>query len=133
MKKRGFGRGWWNGFGGKVKSKENLRACVEREVSEEIGVKINNSDKVGFLKFSFEHKPEIIKVHVFKTTSFTGSPSETQEMGPRWFNLNRIPYNKMWPDDKFWMPLFLSNKKFTGEFRFGKNYQIISHKLKTLK
>lgn len=29
-KKRGFGKGWWNGFGGKVKSDESVEDAAKR-------------------------------------------------------------------------------------------------------
>ena len=30
MKKRGFGAGWWNGFGGKVQSDETIEEAARR-------------------------------------------------------------------------------------------------------
>ena len=30
-KKRGFGEGWWNGFGGKVKVEESIEDAAKRE------------------------------------------------------------------------------------------------------
>jgi 8-oxo-dGTP pyrophosphatase MutT (NUDIX family) len=38
MKKRGFGAGFWNGFGGKVKEGESIEEAAKRETKEEIGV-----------------------------------------------------------------------------------------------
>ncbi|MEA3323508.1 MAG: NUDIX domain-containing protein, partial [Patescibacteria group bacterium] len=43
MKKRGFGVGKWNGFGGKVEKNENIFESVERELLEESGLKIKNN------------------------------------------------------------------------------------------
>jgi hypothetical protein len=28
-------------------------------------------------------------------------------MAPQWFPIDAIPYDKMWPDDRFWLPLLL--------------------------
>lgn len=50
-------------------------------------------------------------------------------MKPKWFHINEIPFNEMWPDDKYWFPLFLKNKKFEGYFLFGENENIIKHQL----
>ena len=49
-KKRGFGAGKWNGFGGKLEGKETFRACAVREVREEAGIRINpdDLDLIGF-------------------------------------------------------------------------------------
>ena len=36
MKKRGFGEGRWNGFGGKVETGETIEEGAKRELKEEI-------------------------------------------------------------------------------------------------
>lgn len=38
MKKRGFGMGRWNGFGGKVEAGESIEEAAKREVFEESGL-----------------------------------------------------------------------------------------------
>ncbi len=38
MKKRGFGEGNWNGFGGKVQEGETIPQAARRELLEEAGV-----------------------------------------------------------------------------------------------
>lgn len=38
------------------------------------------------------------------------------EMIPSWFNLKDLPFQEMWKDDQYWMPLFLA-VKFT--FKVG--------------
>ena len=38
MKKRGFGMGKWNGFGGKVEPDETVEAAARRELEEEAGL-----------------------------------------------------------------------------------------------
>lgn len=35
MKKKGFGEGWWNGYGGKVEAGETVEAAMVRELREE--------------------------------------------------------------------------------------------------
>ncbi len=39
-------------------------------------------------------------------------------MMPKWFDVNEIPYDDMWSDDKYWLPLLLDNKIFRGYFLF---------------
>jgi len=58
-------------------------------------------------------------VHFYRVTKYEGEPVETEEMKPVWFNQNEIPFEEMWADDKYWMPLFLRGKKFVGEFHFS--------------
>ena len=38
MKKRGFGAGRWNGFGGKVRDGETIEEATKREMKEEVGI-----------------------------------------------------------------------------------------------
>ncbi len=129
MKKRGFGIGLWNGFGGKINEGETIEDAAKRELFEESGLTVNNMEKLGILDFSWEGKENVLEVNVFKTTEFSGEPQETEEMKPEWFLVKNIPYDKMWQDDKYWLPLFLENKKFKGKFIFDSNNNILSHQL----
>lgn len=118
MKKRGFGEGRWNGFGGKVKEGESVEDAVSRELKEEAGIKAFSIGKVGVLNFTFENGIDPIECHLFRVADFIGEPVETDEMKPQWFPKDEIPYDLMWPDDRHWMPLFLAEKKFIGNFHF---------------
>lgn len=118
MKKRGFGAGRWNGFGGKKQEGETIEEAAKRETREECGIKISEMEEFGKIDFEFEGKEDILEVHFFEIKKYSGEPQETEEMKPEWFAFENIPLNAMWPDDKFWMPLFLENKKFKGEFCF---------------
>lgn len=118
MKKRGFGIGHWNGFGGKVEEGESIEEAAKREVKEEAGIDILNFEKIGIIEFLFENDPEMMEVHLFKAKDFIGEPSDSDEMSPKWFHVDEIPFMNMWPDDVHWMPLFLKGKKFKGRFLF---------------
>ena len=122
--------GRWNGFGGKVEEGESIEGAARRELFEEVGISVDAIEKMGVLDFSWQHKPNaILQVHIFKATEFSGQPQETEEMKPQWFLVKDIPYKKMWADDKYWLPLFLENKKFTGKFIFDENNKILDHEL----
>lgn len=129
MKKRGFGTGRWNGFGGKVMESETIEEAAKRELKEEIGIEAKRLNKVGIIDFEFKGNPEILQVHIFKAGSFLGEPNESEEMKPQWFHINEIPFKEMWPDDIYWMPLFLSGKKFKGKFLFGEADIILEQEL----
>jgi len=131
FKKKGFGEGRWNGFGGKVKEKETIEEAAKREVMEETGIKVEKIEKKGILDFEFQDAQEDLQVHIFHATHFSGNPIESEEMKPQWFGIEEIPFKKMWSDDKYWLPLFLKGKKFKGKFLFdnAKSNKIISSKL----
>ena len=71
MKKRGFGAGRWNGFGGKVQEGETIEDALKRELQEEAGIKAEHLDKAGIIDFEFKGNPEILQVHIFKSDNFS--------------------------------------------------------------
>jgi len=130
MKKKGFGKGWWNGFGGKVEDEESIEEATKRETKEEAGINVEDLNKIGIIEFRFSNYQEILEVHLFKSERFSGELIESEEMSPKWFHVDKIPFDKMWPDDIFWMPLFLSDKKFRAKFLFsGPPYQDYGSKI----
>jgi 8-oxo-dGTP pyrophosphatase MutT (NUDIX family) len=133
MKKRGFGQGHWNGAGGKPEPNEAIVDTARRECFEEIGVIPGKLDKVAVIDFYAQGKPgDNQQAHVFFCWDWVGEPHETEEMRPQWFEIGAIPYDTMWGDDKYWLPLVLSGKKIEADFYFDNNNQVIKHKIKNL-
>jgi 8-oxo-dGTP diphosphatase/2-hydroxy-dATP diphosphatase len=120
MKKRGFGAGLWNGFGGKVEEGETIEQAAIRELTEECKIDAVEVKKTGIIEFTFQDSPKILEVHIFKVVDFTGKPVETEEMKPKWFGFENIPYSQMWSSDIHWLPLLLHDKLFTGSFLFDR-------------
>jgi 8-oxo-dGTP pyrophosphatase MutT (NUDIX family) len=131
-KKRGFGAGRWNGFGGKVDANETIEQGARRELREEAGIGTVAVERRGKLTFHFEGDPVALEVHVFRVRGHTGEPSESEEMEPRWFSEDLIPYDDMWPDDKYWFPIFLAGKRFEGDFWFDGDKTIARYELKEI-
>ncbi len=129
MKKRGFGAGRWNGFGGKLQEGETIEDAAKREMFEEAGITAHSLEKKGMIEFEFSANGDIFEVHIFRVNGFSGNPEESEEMRPQWFQVEEIPYDMMWPDDIHWLPLFLAGKKFKGKFIFGENDIILDHTL----
>ena len=130
LKKRSLGKGKINGYGGKVEENETIEEAAIRETVEEIKVKISkeNITKVGELSFFFPHSKEWFSkllTHVFVATDWDGIPEETSEMKPEWFRIEDIPFEKMWQDDKHWLPLVLDKKKIIASFTFEKDSESI--------
>jgi 8-oxo-dGTP pyrophosphatase MutT (NUDIX family) len=136
MKKRGFGKGMWNGVGGKPDSEKgdkNIVDCAKRESEEEIGVRIKSLKKVAVIDFLF---PEVPKekdfdqqVHIFLVRRWKGEPVESEEMRPRWLSVEKLPFSRMWDDDKYWLPHVLVGKKIRGKFIFNKRAKVIEKDL----
>lgn len=129
MKKRGKGMGNWNGFGGKVEPGETIEHAAIREVQEEVGMSVSNIEQMGTIDFTLPGEEQIWQVHIFQTTTFSGEPVETDEMRPQWFSLEDIPYQQMWADDPYWLPMLLENKHFEGWFIFDEQYKITQYEI----
>lgn len=132
LKKRGFGAGKWNGFGGKRKGGETIEASIMREMLEECNIKVNSNDleKMAELDFFFQEskKDWNQRVHVFLARDWSGEPAETEEMKPEWFKHNGLPFNSMWQDDPHWLPLVLQGRKIRASFRFADDNESIAEK-----
>jgi len=129
MKKRGFGVGKWNGFGGKVEHNECIEAAAHRELMEECSLACDQLRKVGVLLFQLNTNTELMEVHVFRADEYQGVPTESDEMRPRWFDIDNLPLDKMWDDDRIWLPLFLDNKSFSGHFLLNDGGFVLKHQV----
>lgn len=134
LKKRGFGQGLWNGFGGKVNvtEGESIVEGAARELQEESGLIGKNLEKVGILDFHFEKdlgKYKDLEIHVFKTSTFEGEIIESEEMLPQWYKISEIPYKDMWPDDIHWYPVMFAGKLFRADIRFSDEKTMLSHEI----
>ncbi|NTV24106.1 MAG: NUDIX domain-containing protein, partial [Nanoarchaeota archaeon] len=92
MKKRGFGKGKLNGYGGKAHEGENMAAAAIRELQEEANLIASevNLEKAAEIDFHFIDVPEESgwgqTVHVYLLKEWKGEPEETEEMKPEWYN-----------------------------------------------
>ena len=133
-KKRGFGKGKWNGVGGKVEEDESIEDGAIREIEEEIGIKVDKEklQKRGILLFYNEDthnkRREGIVGHVFIVNEYEGKVKESDEAKPKWWNLTALPYNEMWEDDVLWLPYLINGNYVIGEFYF-KDWKMYHHEL----
>ena len=134
MKKRGFGVGKWNGFGGKLEEGETLEQAAIRELKEESGVDAREEhlEPVGDIEFYFDDRPEWnLHVHIFKLVTWEGEPTESDEMLPQWYAHHEIPYEDMWVDDPLWLPDMLEGRKVQGKvFLVNEGKNIREHDFK---
>lgn len=116
-KKRGLGGGRVNGPGGRLEPGETPLEGAIREVQEELKVTPIGVQPAGELSFQFTDGYSI-HVYVFTASGYAGEPSETEEAAPFWAPVDAIPFDRMWEDDRLWIPLMLEGRAFRGRFLF---------------
>lgn len=119
LKKRGFGRGKYVGFGGKIEDGETTATAAARELQEETGLSVvpETLDYVATLNFLFPARPDWDHlVHVYLAQAWQGTPAESAEVSPAWFAVDRLPLNQMWDDAAYWLPNVLSGRRVRGTF-----------------
>lgn len=126
-KKRGLGAGKINGPGGRLEPGETPEQAAVREVQEELCVKALGVQPSGELRFQFVDGLAL-HVWVFRAADCEGVPAETDEATPLWTRVDAIPYDRMWPDDPFWIPLMLSGQPFHGYFLFDRD-TMLAHRV----
>merc|ERR1712193_275298 len=90
----------WNGFGGKVEPNETILEGAIREVKEECGLDLVPKDvkKLGVIDYEFDKI--YIEGHIFEVRNYSGEIVESEEMEPKWFEIENMPYDKMWKADE---------------------------------
>jgi len=132
-KKRSFGVGRWNGTGGKLNDGESIEDAVARETKEEIGVIVKDFKKMAELSFTFPHESSWNQTaHVYFCENWENEPEESEEMNPKWFSIENLPFEEMWPDDIFWLPKVIKGKLIKGSFIFGDNDVILEQKVESV-
>ncbi len=114
-----LGVGLVAGIGGKVEKGESFNDALVREFREEINAIPIQFHEVGTAYFIFEHKPKEskwnMKVKIFKVIKIKGEIKETADIMPTFYKTNSIPYNLMWPDNRYWLDFVINDTKFYVE------------------
>ena len=121
-KKRGMGFGKWTGFGGKIEPGESMRQCACRELWEECGLEAEESSLELVADLYFDQPSDARWSHggmVYLVRSWQGTVNRSEEMEPRWFSLEGLPYDEMWQADRIWVPRVLGGKQLRGTITFG--------------
>ena len=116
-KKTGLGKGKVNGPGGKVTAGETPEEGAARECKEELDIEVSRLQYCGQHRFQFVDGYSI-HVWVYRTRHFQGVPSESREARPMWVHQDDIPYDRMWEDDRLWLPLLIEGRRFETRWIF---------------
>ena len=121
-KKRGAGAGVISAPGGRLDLGETAIQAAIRETREELCIEPLGIVHRGDLRLSHQEHGDDYSLFcsVFVANDYVGTPTETAEAVPLWFAVNAVPYEKMWAEDRYWLPEVLENANvhFRGWFAF---------------
>ncbi|MFZ7110288.1 MAG: 8-oxo-dGTP diphosphatase MutT [Desulfatiglandales bacterium] len=90
--------GLWEFPGGKQEPYETLRTCLERELREELGIKVRVDRH--FISVDYEYDTKSITLHVFHCTGLTGRPVALEGQESRWVDPAGLHRYTFPPPDK---------------------------------
>jgi 8-oxo-dGTP diphosphatase len=75
---------FWEFPGGKVEAGESLQIALEREILEELGIKIRVSDE--FFTIDYDYPTKSVRLHFFNCTVLEGEARPLDVADLRWVN-----------------------------------------------
>lgn len=91
--------GRWEFPGGKQERGEGLIGCLEREIMEELGLRVKAEQP--FMIVDHEYASKVISLHVFNCTIVAGEPRPLERQEIRWVSLSGLTeYDFLPPDTK---------------------------------
>lgn len=93
---KGLLGGLWEFPGGKRENGESLKACLRREIREEMGVKVKVGKEIGEFKHAYSHFQ--VTLHAFVCSLENGKPRPLEARAIRWARLselNEYPMGKL--------------------------------------
>lgn len=123
-KKRGVGKGLYNGWGGTFEPQDhgNPRLCACREFNEECGATTspNCLYEMAVVDF-FEDGEQVFECHVYFLSWWEGKLQESEEMEePEEFRIAELPYSEMMTADREWLAKLFLGKRFRAKVCYGK-------------
>ncbi len=114
LKRTGFGTGRVVALGGKVDGDESDLDAAVREVEEESGIALRPSDLryAGRISWSFPARPDWnMQSALFTAEAGHSVPVPCEEIEPRWYPVDAIPWAAMWKDAPHWLPELLAGTR----------------------
>ena len=89
--------GLWEFPGGKQEGHETLKACLEREIREELGIEIRAGKYLLSVRHEYENKS--ITLHVFNCINLKGQPEALEGQEAKWIHPHDLQKQTFPPPD----------------------------------
>lgn len=80
--------GMWEFPGGKLQDGEDLAACLQRELCEELGVEVTVGEQVGIYRHAYTHFR--VTLYAFRCRLINGEPRAVEASEVRWVQLSEL-------------------------------------------
>ncbi len=100
--------GYWEFPGGKIKPNETLNQALSRELFEELGIKIGNTDPLDSIEYQYsEHDVVLLP---FRIIDYKGTPRGLEGQELMWCPLNRLQNVNILPANRFFIERLFEKK-----------------------
>lgn len=128
-KLRGFGAGKIMAPGGHVDDGETGAAAAIRELHEEVGVVVDPAQLShrATIDFRFPTRPRWdAVVGVYVGERWTGPVQGSDELEPSWYDLDDLPFDRMWDDDRYWLPRVLRGERIDATITYDDTCSVVA-------
>lgn len=118
----------WNWVWGKHEKWEDGFDCAIRETKEEVNIDVKRDDLVRLwsIYHIFEDEKMWTREAEIFVWSYDGEVEENDIQVPKWFDVEDIPYDQMWEDDKYWYHEMIKKKEISYKIYFDKNEKVVN-------
>lgn len=93
----------WIGIGGHLENGESPEEGIQREVTEETGLRLLQYQYRGIITFVYDQQTEYM--HLFTSNSFEGTLTDCDEGELAWVDKQQLLQYPLWPGDRIFLKL----------------------------
>ena len=117
----------WIGIGGHLENGESPEEGIQREVTEETGLRLLQYQYRGIITFVYNQQTEYM--HLFTSNSFEGTLTDCDEGELAWVDKQQLLQYPLWPGDRIFLKLITESCPFFSLKLVYQNDLLIQAKL----
>ena len=117
----------WIGIGGHLENGESPEEGIQREVTEETGLRLLQYQYRGIITFVYNQQTEYM--HLFTSNSFEGTLTDCDEGELAWVDKKQLLQYPLWPGDRIFLKLITEPCPFFSLKLVYQNNLLIQAKL----